>query len=228
MKIVLLGPPGAGKGTQAKIISAWLSIPQISTGDLLRQEIAARSAIGKEFESRLARGQFASDEVVVEMVRQRLTCDDCRTGYLLDGFPRNINQAVALDELGVSLDIVLQIDVPDEYVVRRLSGRRVHLPSGRVYHIEFNPPRQADIDDVTGQQLVQRDDDKPETVSARLGIYREQTTPLIDHYITKAEAAQVGRFRYESVEGVGTIDAVTTHIRDVLVAQSDALNQLKG
>jgi len=225
MKILLLGPPGAGKGTQAKIISSWLHIPQISTGDLLRKEIAAGTAIGKAYESKLARGQFASDDVVIEMVRQRLSRDDCRTGYLLDGFPRNINQAMSLDELGISLDIVLQIDVPDQNIIRRLSGRRVHLPSGRVYHIEFNPPLKANVDDITGQNLTQRDDDKPETVSARLGIYRDQTKPLVDHYVEKMKEAEDGSFRYESVDGVGTIDEVTTRIRDVLVAQRATLNQ---
>ena len=225
MKILLLGPPGAGKGTQAKIISSWLHIPQISTGDLLRKEIAAGTAIGKAYESKLARGQFASDDVVIEMVRQRLSRDDCSTGYLLDGFPRNINQAMSLDELGISLDIVLQIDVPDQNIIRRLSGRRVHLPSGRVYHIEFNPPFKANVDDITGQNLTQRDDDKAETVSARLGIYRDQTKPLVDHYVEKMKEAEDGSFRYESVDGVGMIDEVTARIRDVLVAQRATLNQ---
>ena len=202
MRLILLGPPGAGKGTQAKFICEKFGIPQISTGDMLRAEIKAGSALGKEAKKVMDAGHLVSDQLIVEMVKKRLKKPDCRAGYLFDGFPRTIPQAEAMEQAGVAVDYVLEIDVPDEEIIMRLSGRRVHPGSGRVYHVKFNPPRIPDRDDVTGEPLVQRDDDREETVRERLQVYRKQTRPLIEHYKKTS-------VKYRRISGRGSVEEVT-------------------
>ena len=202
MRLILLGPPGAGKGTQAKFICDRFGIPQISTGDMLRAEIKAGSALGKEAKKVMDAGHLVSDQLIVEMVKKRLKKPDCKAGYLFDGFPRTIPQAEAMEQAGVAVDYVLEIDVPDEEIILRMSGRRVHPGSGRVYHVKFNPPRAADCDDVTGEPLVQRDDDREETVRERLQVYRKQTRPLVEHYKKQP-------VKYRKISGRGSVEDVT-------------------
>ena len=202
MRLILLGPPGAGKGTQAKFICERFGIPQISTGDMLRAEIKAGSALGKEAKKVMDAGHLVSDQLIVEMVKKRLKKPDCKAGYLFDGFPRTIPQAEAMEQAGVAVDYVLEIDVPDEEIILRMSGRRVHPGSGRVYHVKFNPPRAADRDDTTGEPLVQRDDDKEETVRERLQVYRKQTRPLVEHYKKQP-------VKYRKISGRGSVEQVT-------------------
>lgn len=182
MKLLLLGAPGAGKGTMAQKISARYGIPQISTGDMLRQEIQSNSSLGQKVKAVIDSGELVNDELMLEIVTHRLAADDCEQGMILDGYPRNLQQAKALSGAGVALDAVLIFDVSDEVVIRRLSGRRVHPASGRTYHIDNQPPATPDIDDETGEPLVQREDDMPETVRRRLEIYHEQTKPLVEFY----------------------------------------------
>jgi adenylate kinase len=202
MRLILLGPPGAGKGTQAKFISEKFGIPQISTGDMLRAEIKAGSALGKEAKKVMDAGHLVSDQLIVEMVKKRLARPDCKAGYLFDGFPRTIPQAEAMKQAGIAIDYVLEIDVPDAEIISRMSGRRVHPGSGRVYHVKFNPPKAEGRDDATGEALVQRDDDKEETVRERLQVYRKQTRPLIEHY-------QKEPVKYRKIAGRGSVDDVT-------------------
>ena len=202
MRLILLGPPGAGKGTQAKFICERFGIPQISTGDMLRAEIKAGSALGKEAKKVMDAGHLVSDQLIVEMVKKRLKKPDCKAGYLFDGFPRTIPQAEAMEQAGVAVDYVLEIDVPDEEIIVRMSGRRVHPGSGRVYHVKFNPPRAADCDDVTGEPLVQRDDDREDTVRERLQVYRKQTRPLVEHYKKRP-------VKYQKISGRGSVEDVT-------------------
>ena len=203
MKLILLGPPGAGKGTQAQFIREKFGIPQISTGDMLRAAVKAGTPLGKEAKKVMDAGQLVSDEIIIGLVKERLREPDCRRGYLFDGFPRTIPQAEALKDAGIALDYVLEIDVPDADIITRMTGRRVHPGSGRVYHLKFNPPRAEGKDDASGEPLIQRDDDKPETVKKRLDVYRQQTRPLVDYY--KALPA----VKYRRISGIGSVDEVT-------------------
>ncbi|GHT90566.1 adenylate kinase [Betaproteobacteria bacterium] len=209
MRLILLGAPGAGKGTQAKFITEKYSIPQISTGDMLRAQVKAGTALGLEAKKFMDAGALVPDAVMIGMVKERLREADCKNGYLFDGFPRTIPQAEALLEAGVALDFVLEVDVPDADIIERMAGRRVHLASGRTYHVKFNPPRTAGKDDVTGEDLVQRDDDKEETVKKRLAIYHEQTKPLVDFY---AALQQADAPRVKKIAGVGSVDAITERV----------------
>ena len=186
MKIILLGPPGAGKGTQAEIICKNFSIPHISTGDMLREAIANETATGKLAKEIMDAGNLVSDDVIVSLVKDRIKEEDCKNGFLFDGFPRTIPQADALENQEIFVNVVLELTLKDELIINRMSGRRVHQPSGRSYHLEFNPPEKDGLDDVTGEPLIQRDDDKPETVKNRLEVYWEQTNPLIVYYRSKS------------------------------------------
>ena len=197
MRIVLLGPPGAGKGTQAEILCDKFNIPHISTGNMLRDAIKAKTDLGNQAKELMDRGVLVPDKVIVKVVVDRLKEDDCQKGFLFDGFPRTIPQAKALDKVSVPIDIVVEIDVPDEVIIERMAGRRVHLNSGRNYHIKFNPPAIDNLDDVTGELLVQREDDKPGTVKERLEIYRSQTLPLIDFYVEKSQKKEVNYIRLD-------------------------------
>ena len=208
MRLILLGPPGAGKGTQAKFICERFGIPQISTGDMLRAEIKAGSALGKEAKKVMDAGHLVSDQLIVEMVKKRLKKPDCKAGYLFDGFPRTIPQAEAMRAARVPLDFVLEIDVPDEEIVLRMSGRRVHPASGRTYHVKFNPPKRDGRDDETGEPLMQRDDDREETVKKRLQIYRAQTRPLITYYGSWAASGDPAAPRYRKISGTGPVEEV--------------------
>jgi adenylate kinase len=203
MRLILLGPPGAGKGTQAKFIREKFGIPQISTGDMLRAAVKAGTPLGREVKKVLDAGQLVSDDIIIGLVKERLKDLDCRRGYLFDGFPRTIPQAEAMQQAGVPLDYVLEIDVPDDEIITRMSGRRVHPGSGRVYHVKFNPPQTADRDDVTGEPLVQREDDREETVKKRLEIYRTQTRPVVDYYRRLAPE------KYRRISGHGSLDEIT-------------------
>ncbi len=214
MRIILLGGPGAGKGTQANFIKERYGIPQISTGDMLRAHVKAGTELGKAAKKIMDEGGLVSDDIIMGMVKERIKEDDCKNGYLFDGFPRTIPQAEAMKEAGIGIDAVVEIDVPDEEIIKRMSGRRVHLPSGRTYHVIYNPPKEEGKDDVTGEPLVQRDDDKEETVRERLRVYHEQTEPLIDFYTKEAEQ---GNVKYVKVNGVGSVE----EIRDAIFAGLD-------
>ncbi|MDD9195629.1 adenylate kinase [Aliivibrio sp. S3MY1] len=207
MRIILLGAPGAGKGTQAQFIMDKFGIPQISTGDMLRAAIKAGTEMGKQAKSVIDAGQLVSDEIILGLVKERIAQEDCAKGFLLDGFPRTIPQADGLKENGVSIDYVLEFDVADEVIVERMSGRRAHLPSGRTYHVTFNPSKVEGQDDVTGEPLVIREDDKPETVLARLGVYHEQTAPLIAYYTKEAEAGQTQYLKFDGTKLVAEVSA---------------------
>ena len=214
MRIILLGGPGAGKGTQANYIKEKYNIPQISTGDMLRAHVKAGTELGKAAKKIMDEGGLVSDDIIMGMVKERIKEDDCKNGYLFDGFPRTIPQAEAMKEAGIEIDAVVEIDVPDEEIIKRMSGRRVHLPSGRTYHVIFNPPKVEGKDDVTGEDLIQRDDDKEETVKERLRVYHDQTEPLIDFYSKEAEA---GTLKYVKVNGVGSVE----EIRDAIFSGLD-------
>ena len=209
MRVVLLGPPGAGKGTQAEVLCKEFSIPHISTGNMLREAIEAGSKLGKQAKKLMDEGILVPDDVINRLVVERIREEDCKEGYLFDGFPRTIPQALALDKEEVFLDIVIEIDVPDEVVVKRMSGRRVHPKSGRNYHIQFNPPKIPNKDDDTGEPLIQRDDDKAETVKDRLKVYRSQTLPLIEFYLTKSNESAL---TYIRISGEDTPSIVSTNI----------------
>jgi adenylate kinase len=206
MRLILLGPPGAGKGTQARFICEAYGIPQISTGDMLRAAVKAGSALGVAARKVMDAGGLVSDEIMIGLVRDRLREPDCPNGYLFDGFPRTIPQADALRDAGVALDYVLEIDVPDSVIVERMSGRRVHVASGRTYHMLYNPPKVAGCDDVTGEALIQREDDREETVKKRLAVYHLQTKPLVAYYQQWA-ARDPAAPKYRKVDGTGTVDA---------------------
>ena len=210
MRIILLGPPGAGKGTQAQFICQRFAIPQISTGDMLRAAVAAGTELGRQAKAIMDDGGLVSDDIIIALVKERLTEADCAQGCLFDGFPRTIVQAQAMIDEQIAIDHVLEIAVSDEEIIKRLSGRRVHPSSGRVYHIDHNPPVQAGRDDETGEALVQRDDDLEETVRKRLGVYHEQTRPLVDFY------QGVEAVNYHRLEGVGAVDDITQSILRVL------------
>lgn len=213
MRIILLGAPGAGKGTQARYITEKFSIPQISTGDMLRAAVKEGSELGKQVQSVMESGGLVTDDIIIALVKERIQADDCANGFLFDGFPRTIPQAQALVDAGIGIDVVLEIDVPDEEIVKRLSGRRVHPDSGRVYHIVNNPPQKEGLDDQTGEPLLQRDDDREETVRRRLQVYHEQTKPLVGFY-QKLEADN-NAVKFVRINGVGTIKEIKNGLDSV-------------
>lgn len=217
MRIILLGPPGAGKGTQAKLISQKFNIPQISTGDMLRSAIKAGTQLGQTAKAVMEAGQLVSDELIINLVKERLGEPDCANGCIFDGFPRTIPQAQALADAGVDIDYVVEISVPDADIISRLSGRRAHLPSGRTYHIIHNPPKVAGKDDVTGEELVQRDDDKEEVIKDRLSVYHAQTATLVGHYQDVAKSGENAP-SYHQFDGTKDIDTVRDEIFAVLNA----------
>ena len=217
MRLILLGPPGAGKGTQAGFITGKFGIPQISTGDMLRAAVKAGTPLGVAAKKIMDAGGLVSDEIIIGLVKARLTEADCANGYLLDGFPRTIPQAEALKTAGIGVDYVLEIAVADSEIVTRMSGRRVHLSSGRTYHIKFNPPKVEGKDDITGEELIQRKDDEVETVSKRLEIYHSQTSPLVVYYQAWAKTGEAAAPKYRRVEGVGTVDEIRTKVLGELV-----------
>ncbi len=213
MRIILLGAPGAGKGTQAQILKDKFNIPQISTGDMLRAAIKANTKLGIEAKQFMDSGALVPDKLIIELVKERIQDQDCKQGFLLDGFPRTIPQAEAMKQASITIDIVIEIDVPDNVIVDRLSGRRTHLASGRIYHIQNNPPKIQDKDDVTGEPLVQRDDDKKETILKRLDVYHSQTKPLVDYY-SKWAASENERLRYIKINGLGDVKDIQKTIFD--------------
>ena len=213
MKIILLGPPGAGKGTQAEIICKNFSIPHISTGDMLREAIANETATGKLAQEIMDAGNLVSDDVIISLVKDRIKDQDCKNGFLFDGFPRTIPQADALENQEIFVNVVLELTLKDELIINRMSGRRVHQPSGRSYHLEFNPPEKDGVDDVTGEPLIQRDDDKPETVKNRLEVYWEQTNPLIVYYRSKSVQTNL---KYIEIDGSKTMEKVSSQIHAAL------------
>ena len=209
MKIILLGPPGAGKGTQAEVISKKLEIPHISTGDILRESIKNKTSLGEEAKKIMDAGELVSDEIILGIIQERISQTDCSDGYLFDGFPRTIGQADGLINMGIDVDLVIEIALLDEIIISRMSGRRIHLASGRSYHVEFNPPKVDGKDDLTGEDLIQRDDDKPETVLARIKVYKNQTDPLIDYYQNLEDSADL---HYLKIDGSDSPDAVSKEI----------------
>ncbi len=217
MRIILLGAPGAGKGTQATFIKEHFNIPQISTGDMLRAAVKAGSALGLEAKSYMDSGGLVPDSVIIGLVTERIKNADCKNGFLFDGFPRTIPQADAMKEAGVAIDYVVEIDVPDSAIVERMSGRRSHPDSGRTYHITFNPPKVAGKDDVTGEALVQRDDDQEETVKKRLEVYHDQTKPLVDYYVNWAASGTSGAPKHLKVNGIGDMNQIKDEILKALI-----------
>ncbi|MGR4069471.1 adenylate kinase [Halomonas sp. LR3S48] len=216
MRLILLGAPGAGKGTQAQFICERYKIPQISTGDMLRAAVKEGSELGLKVKEIMTSGGLVSDDLIISLVKERIAQPDCENGFLFDGFPRTIPQADAMKEAGVKIDHVLEIAVADEEIVKRLAGRRVHPGSGRVYHVEYNPPKQEGKDDVTGEPLIQRDDDRESTVRNRLAVYHEQTAPLVDYYQEWAEKEPQAAPAYHRVEGVGSVDEITRKVTEAL------------
>jgi adenylate kinase len=208
MRLILLGAPGAGKGTQATFIKEKFNIPQISTGDMLRAAVKAGTPLGIEAKKVMDAGGLVSDDIIIGLVKERLKQADCANGYLFDGFPRTTPQADAMKDAGVRIDYVLEIDVPDSAIIERMSGRRVHPGSGRVYHIQFNPPKVEGVDDETGEPLVLRDDDKEETVKKRLSVYHEQTEVLVTYYGELAQKGEPGAPKYRKIAGVGPVEAI--------------------
>jgi adenylate kinase len=217
VKIILLGAPGVGKGTQAQFITEKYGIPQISTGDMLREAIKAESALGKKVKSVMESGALVTDDIIIDLVKERLTKADCANGYLFDGFPRTIPQAEALVEQGISIDNVLEIKVEASEIIARLSGRRVHVDSGRIYHLIYNPPKVEGKDDVSGDDLIQRDDDKEDTVKERLNVYRDQTEPLVKFYQDLSNQSN-GSLKYSEIEGVGDTNEIKVKIFSALEA----------
>ena len=208
MRLILLGPPGAGKGTQAALIKERFAIPQISTGDMLRAAVAAGTPLGLAAKKVMDAGQLVSDDIIIGLVQDRLKQPDCVHGYLFDGFPRTIPQAQALQDAQVALDFVVEMDVDDASIIERMSGRRVHPASGRSYHLKFNPPKVEGKDDVTGESLIQREDDREDTVRKRLEVYRNQTRPLVDFYGKWAASGDPRAPRYRKIEGVGSVETI--------------------
>ncbi len=216
MRVILLGGPGAGKGTQANYIKEKYNIPQISTGDMLRAHVKSGSELGVAAKKIMDEGGLISDDIIMGMVKERITDDDCQNGFLFDGFPRTIPQAETLKAVGVEVDAVVEIDVDDGEIIKRMSGRRVHLASGRTYHVTFNPPKQDGVDDVTGEALIQRDDDQEDTVKARLKIYHDQTEPLIAFYSNWEATGDDAAPKYYKIAGVGSVDNIRDAIFEVL------------
>ena len=214
MRVILLGAPGAGKGTQAQFIMEQFGIPQISTGDMLRAAVKEGSELGRQAKEIMASGGLVSDDIIIALVKERIARDDCRNGFLFDGFPRTIPQAEAMKREGVAIDVVLEIHVPDAAIVERMGGRRVHVASGRTYHVRFNPPKVAGKDDVTGEALIQRDDDREETVRERLVVYHSQTEPLVAWYANWAASGDPRAPRHRKIDGMGGVEA----IRDACLA----------
>jgi adenylate kinase len=214
MRVILLGGPGAGKGTQANFIKDKFSIPQISTGDMLRAAVKEGTPLGVEAKKVMDAGGLVSDDIILGLVKERIAQSDCANGFLFDGFPRTLAQAGALRDQGVNIDAVVEIDVDDDEIIRRMSGRRVHLASGRTYHVVFNPPKEEGKDDVTGEPLIQRDDDSEETVRQRLKVYHDQTEPLIDYYSSWAGQSDADAPRYIRIPGIGQVE----EIRDAIFA----------
>jgi len=219
MRLILLGGPGAGKGTQANYIKDQYQIPQISTGDMLRAAVKAGTKLGKEAKGYMDSGGLVPDGVIIGLVKERIKEADCEKGFLFDGFPRTIPQADAMKEAGVPIDAVVDIDVPDGEIIKRMSGRRAHLASGRTYHVVFNPPKEEGKDDLTGEPLVQRDDDKEETVRKRLEVYHDQTEPLIGYYRKWEGSGEAGAPKYIKIQGVGGVD----QIRDQIFTSLDSM-----
>ena len=216
MRLILLGAPGAGKGTQATFICQKYGIPQISTGDMLRAAVKAGTPLGVAAKQVMDAGGLVSDDLIIGLVKERLAQPDCANGFLFDGFPRTIPQADAMKVAGVKLDLVLEIDVPDDAIVERMSGRRAHLPSGRTYHVKFNPPKVEGKDDVTGEPLIQRDDDKEETVTKRLQVYHSQTRPLVDYYAKWSASGDAAAPRCARISGTGSVDEITGRVTGAL------------
>jgi adenylate kinase len=216
MRLILLGGPGAGKGTQANYIKEKYEIPQISTGDMLRAAVKEGTELGNKAKEYMDTGQLVPDDVIIGLVKERIKEPDCEKGFLFDGFPRTIPQADAMKEAGVPVEAVVDIDVPDEEIIKRMSGRRVHLASGRTYHIIFNPPKEEGKDDVSGEPLIQRDDDKEETVRKRLDVYHAQTEPLIDYYKNWESTGDAAAPKYIRIEGVGKVDEIRDRIFSAL------------
>ena len=216
MRLILLGPPGAGKGTQAAFIKERFGIPQISTGDMLRSAVKAGTPLGLAAKKVMDSGSLVSDDIIIQLVKERLQAPDTANGYLFDGFPRTIPQADAMKRAGVLIDYVLEIAVPDSDIIERMSGRRIHLASGRTYHEKFNPPKVAGRDDVTGEALIQRDDDREDTVRKRLAVYHAQTSALIDYYSQWAARGEPGAPRYRRISGVGPVEDIRQRAYDAL------------
>ena len=216
MRMILLGAPGAGKGTQAAFICKRFGIPQISTGDMLRAAVKAGTRLGIEAKKVMDAGALVSDDIIIGLVKERIAQPDCVAGFLFDGFPRTIVQADALKSAGVKLDLVLEIDVHDSVIVERMSGRRVHVASGRTYHVKYNPPRVEGRDDVTGEELILRVDDHEDTVKKRLAIYKEQTQPLVDYYAAWARTGDPQAPRYRKISGTGSVDEITARALEAL------------
>ncbi|WP_048438559.1 adenylate kinase [Caenimonas sp. SL110] len=218
MRLILLGAPGAGKGTQATFLCQKYGIPQISTGDMLRAAVKAGTPLGIEAKKVMDSGALVSDEIIIGLVKERLAQPDCAKGFLFDGFPRTLPQADAMKAAGVNLDYVLEIDVPFDAIVERMSGRRSHVASGRTYHVKFNPPKVAGLDDVTGEPLVQRKDDEEETVKKRLEVYAAQTRPLVEYYSNWAKAEPASAPKYRAINGTGTVEEITARALQALSA----------
>ena len=218
MKLILLGAPGAGKGTQANFIWHRYGIPQRSTVDMLRAAVKAGTPLGIEAKKVMDAGQLVSDELIINLVKERIAQPDCAKGFLFDGFPRTIPQAEAMKEAGVHLDYVLEIDVPFDAIIERMSGRRSHPASGRTYHVKFNPPKVEGVDDVTGEPLVQRDDDKEDTVKKRLDVYSQQTRPLVDYYSNWAKQDAAAAPKYRAISGMGSVDEITARAFEALAS----------
>ena len=212
MRLILLGGPGAGKGTQANFVNEHYQIPQISTGDMLRAAVKAGTDLGKKAKEFMDSGGLVPDDVIIGLVKERIKEPDCENGFLFDGFPRTIPQADAMKEAGVPIEAVVDINVPDDEIIKRMSGRRVHLASGRTYHVVFNPPKEEGKDDVTGEALIQRDDDKEETVRKRLDVYHAQTEPLIDYYKNWQSSGEPGAPKYLRIEGVGKVEEIRDQV----------------
>jgi adenylate kinase len=216
MRLILLGGPGAGKGTQATFITEEFGIPQISTGDMLRAAVKAGTPLGLEAKQVMESGGLVSDELIIGLIKDRLAQGDCKNGYLLDGFPRTIPQADAMRDNNIDIDYVVEIRVDDSEIIKRMSGRRAHLASGRTYHVIYNPPQQEGLDDVTGEPLVQRDDDKEETVKHRLTVYHQQTEPLVEYYKSFADSGTDEAPQYVSINGIGSVNAIRDSILQTL------------
>lgn len=216
MRLILLGAPGAGKGTQATFICQKYGIPQISTGDMLRAAVKAGTPLGLQADAVMKSGGLVSDDLIINLVKERITQADCAKGFLFDGFPRTIPQADAMKAAGVALDYVVEIDVPFDAIIERMSGRRSHPASGRTYHVKFNPPKVAGVDDLTGEALIQRDDDKEETVKKRLDVYSAQTRPLVEYYSQWAKQDPKVAPQYRAISGVGDVDAITARVMTAL------------